>query len=516
MKRENIDENEISVERYQKISEKKINLFSKQDLIRFILDFSYSVDDRIKGIERIISEYLDDSKDVLYQLCVIYFHSCNTDARDTLIEVTKINIDPYLRFEIAKSLCGENEEINLDNIFIKKEDIILGYEIFEGLCKQFIKSKDITPNCKFDYLYFLANNKEYYDRSCFYFKIMIDDNSLEIDYRYKAILSLELKIKDKDIRLRYLKDILSYFQSSINNPHRYRILSSQYLLSLENNEKIESYLLSVANDETIDYNVRADATDVVLAFGSPKNKEIARDIIIYLGGILGRAPINIFDNAQNVHSQEIEKSSLEILEMLNHKIKINYDFPFIDAFIRKEIKEKLKKDDISKIEITLNRISNDRALYGKYYNNLKSILSKVFNFIFEQKELKEEYLKRLYEELIDISGTCSTGAANRLINVLSGISDYSIRISWEDQLISNFDGRLRARIKNNCNQETAENILIEMMSSNYSERTEFLKFYRSHLSSLRQELYEEFKEYISDTDFDLYFYKAMLRYEGSD
>ena len=31
--------------------------------------------------------------------------------------------------------------------------------------------------------------------------------------------------------------------------------------------------------------------------------------------------------------------------------------------------------------------------------------------------------------------------------------------------------------------------------------------------SIRQELYEEFKEYITDTDFDLYFRAAIATYE---
>ena len=41
-----------------------------------------------------------------------------------------------------------------------------------------------------------------------------------------------------------------------------------------------------------------------------------------------------------------------------------------------------------------------------------------------------------------MSGTCSSGFLGRLVNTLSGFGQLSIRISFDDQLISNFVGRL--------------------------------------------------------------------------
>ena len=81
------------------------------------------------------------------------------------------------------------------------------------------------------------------------------------------------------------------------------------------------------------------------------------------------------------------------------------------------------------IHISLNRIKIDRVLYSKYSQTLLNILLKVCTFIFTNEE-KDELLKRLKEELYDMAGTCSTGFASRLINILSGYDDFNIKISF--------------------------------------------------------------------------------------
>jgi len=181
--------------------------------------------------------------------------------------------------------------------------------------------------------------------------------------------------------------------------------------------------------------------------------------------------------------------------------------------------------------------------------------------------------KRLLEELDDMSGTCSSGFASRLVNVISGFGEFNIQISFADQIISNFAGRLNARLKkitepnsiflnerlndmielyilsnselhtslkekikatsnldiineflgenrtekiNHCLTEFQLNALNELTieSSSFNDRKNFLLFFRSNISSLRTELWEEFKEYVNDTDFDLAFRRAIYNYEG--
>ena len=83
-----------------------------------------------------------------------------------------------------------------------------------------------------------------------------------------------------------------------------------------------------AQDPDLDYNLRADSADVILRLGSIDNKTTAKEIIMMLGRQDGDVK-TIFDNAQNVHIDEIEKSVIEALEFLSELpviSKITFDY----------------------------------------------------------------------------------------------------------------------------------------------------------------------------------------------
>ena len=69
---------------------------------------------------------------------------------------------------------------------------------------------------------------------------------------------------------------------------------------------------------------------------------------------------------------------------------------------------------------------------------------------------------------------------------------------------------------NRCIEDFSEMVLNEIMipSSNFVERKNFWLFFRSYISIIREELYQEFKDYVTDTDFDLYFRKSIMKYEN--
>ena len=189
-------------------------------------------------------------------------------------------------------------------------------------------------------------------------------------------------------------------------------------------------------------------------------------------------------------------------------------------------------------------------------------------------------LKRLLQELEDMSGTCSTGFISRLLNTISGFGDISISISFEDQLIANFTGRLNAyarritesdspfygeklndvvelwlnanldkkkKIVNTikktkkltelppmkkiieeflkidrdnkietCVEDFSENVINEMTIDchRFANRQNFLLFFRTHMLSIREEMYLEFKDLVTDSEFDLWIRKAISTYEG--
>ena len=376
----------------------------------------------------------------------------------------------------------------------------------------------------------------------------------------------------------------------------YKILAGQYLLQkYDNIDKIdiEKCILSFAQDIDLDYNLKADAADVLLQLGSTIMKEHGRKIIMDLGSLYGNTK-TIFENSQNVHIESIEKSVIEVLEFfVNLPILMINDNPIDFNYVKNKIEDMLKSDNDdemkelnyerdNKIKISLNRINMDRCLYSKYNSTLSNILIKIWSYLIGN-EHEIEMKKRLLEELEEMSGTCSSGFASRLINTISGFGDFNIRISWEDQIISNFNGRLNAYARNITNKNSIfyneklndvislwlndieqnnikENIInllnpdkcitenpsivdlvdhflqnnndekidicieffydkvlyeMSVLSSNNVDRLNFSLFFRTFMPFIREEMYNEFKMYINDNDFDLYIRKALIHYEGN-
>ena len=362
-------------------------------------------------------------------------------------------------------------------------------------------------------------SKKYRKNSKKYFCKLINNKNLECYYRYKTILSIEVRL-EKSLQKIFINDIMISFIRCKTNNIRYRILAGQYLLQkckTNNKKEILGYLNEFMLDNELDYNIRADVADVLLNLGDEKTKSLARDIIILLGRRLGNVR-TVFENAENVHHHNIEKSALKMLEFLNNTpIPTNLkkdDF----KTIKKILLKKVKKEDKELVEVSLNRIDVDRAIYGTFGNTLSGIVLILWRYI-QIHKYKEELIKRLIEELIDMSGKCSTGYAYRLLNVLSGFGDFSIRISWEDQIAGNLMGRLNAYIRNIKDNNFKENVLLEMHLNNDSQitnRSNFRKLFLSKLPIIKEEMYKEFKNYMNDSEFDLYLRRAVSKYEGED
>jgi len=491
------------------IDEKHIinSIETEENISKNITDLSLDLETRINHINTFYKNEGDNIIEIINKLVMMYELSNLKLLKQYLYDICeKSSLSPLLKSISAKGLCSHDEKDEL------------GYKAVDLVFPQF--GNDVGTPYKIEFIKILMKNEKYKDKANMYFCDIINDDKLDCEYRFRYILSL-------DERFLYFKNkAFLEFLNNRKNMTLFRILSSQNLLQKteDNDDKkhVQECLLSFANDNQLDYNLRADATDVLLQLGEDYYKDLAQNIIMILGNIGGNnnKPKTIYQNAQNVHSKEIEDSIKQGLEYIQTFDIMKIEEKEIDiVYVEKKINDMLKLDTLKyinsdKVKIALTRISLDRALYSAYNCSLENILLRVWTYIIGHTH-EDEMKKRLLEELVEMAGTCSTGFATRLINSISGFGEFTIKISWREQIIGNFTGRLNAKIRNMDDLILQEKVLEEMMleTTNYSGRKRFLKFLRNNLLEIREELYDEFKTHISDTDFDLYFRTAVSMYE---
>jgi len=557
-----------------------LDMKNTKNVNEFLLDGTVPLENRIQTLDKYY-ETCGESQcmEIINRLSTMYIFSGTKMLEKYLFSICiNCNLPSVIKLIPAKALCSFNPE---------KE---LGYKALNHVC-QFMEN--VATPCQIDAVCLLMRHASFQQNSRDYFCSIINNDRLDCDYRYKTILSLE----NKEIHNRpyFLHEAVSEFFNNIKNKTSYRILAGQYLIQKcevteDERSDVELTLMSFAQDPDLDYNLRADSADVLLKTGSPENKNTAREIIMMLGRHEGNVK-TIFDNAQNVHVDEIEKSVLKALEFLagiemkkisndpgapditfeyvkkqisdmveEQEPKEPKEFKAVDTARKKKKRISKKKLEIvkkyekekeifdekkDKIDVSLNRIYMDRALYSQYNYTLIHILLKIWTYMLSHDSV-EEMKKRLLQELIDMSGTCSSGFSSRLVNVISGFGDFNFTISWRDQLVANLAGRLNSRARDIINKDKIEEnrklygffpkidaktktqknirerleefqgqVLEEMMinSNDYASRTNFLLFFRRNMLSIREELYEDFKDHITDDSFDLYFRAAISMYE---
>ena len=399
-----------------------------------------------------------------------------------------------------------------------------GYPILNQLCHNPLFAFEPTPIRVETVLYLMkikqtekTNNVEKYrENARNFFCEIVNDVHIDCLYRFKLIQRLENDFKD-DL-FHYYADVASMkFVESRHNHLVYRVICCQYMFQKCNAPLhifANEFLLHIASIPDVSEDIRADACDILLAYGTPENVENARMILFVLGGG-ERARNNIFKNSQNVHNHSVEESVEKMLE-------------FISTFVPRTVSpytfEKAKEDltDLIKVEPNdtkrmileqaMIRITIDRAIYGRFHLSLANIIAKMWTYI-QDSPHRDELQKRLLEELIDSNNKCSSGYVSRIVNTLSGFGDMSLQISFEDQIVTILETRLNAEI---TKDENADTILDEMTLPVrfFDKRGTFLKFFRMHMSRIREEMYEEFKDYVNTYDYDMYFRKAIMHYEG--
>ena len=563
----------------EKHDEEVEEVLSDDDSIN-VLNFNLTTEQRLHAFLR-LTDY-EVINDIISRLTSLYSLSGTTNIQNFLYILTEQNnVSSMIKSSISSSLLSfyeqiepqkEPHNINIDSnnaIIIQnnKERKIIGYKSLYNTVISFDDSYSTTTKIYAIMTLMESNDDKYIKQSMDILESIIENYKINIDYRYKTVLSISNR--NIDVKEQIILSLMTLIFHNIHNDVNYRLLSAQYILVHNNtyDNTINTMMIDIATNDLIEYNIRADAADILHNFSNDEHiKKTAYEIIVKLGNF-GTKARNIYQNAQNVHKSSIEKSVTDIIEKLVvYRTKIindNIDYDYIYLALMSNT------TDNDKIKLSLNRILIDRAVYTKYNVTLRHMLVLIYKYIIEH-EYVDELLTRLNEELIEMCGTCSSGFISRLCNVLSGYTEFSVCISFEDQLVARFSALLNSfamkitdensvyhtdrlydvvniylnkrRIIDKTKHENInikkrydlflktdktkkikkvienfqEDVLNEMMekSSSFASRQSFLLFFGVHMLSIREQLYEDYKDYIKDTEFDLYIRKAISNYEG--
>lgn len=495
-----------------KTSVDEIDTINVCNLENEIIDINLSVNEIRKNaidlfipiLKRIEYLYLYLEKDkeqfgeLISCLCGMYSFSRTISLKEYIKAISNSNYIPIIyRIECCKNLDKE------------------GFLIINEICKN-ENFKLLPTPIRAETVIYLMKHPDYNESSRNYFTEITNDQFIDCIYRFKLIQQLENYFKE-ELFYFYIDYITTKFLENENNQIFIKVICCQYMFQKCSQTLfnfINNFLITTASMVELDEDIRADACDILLAFGTPENVENARLILFVLGGG-ERARTNIFKNSQNVHTLAIEESIEKIIEFLAEFIPKNGNIYTFEK-TKDELEEKIKvHKDYEILKESLIRIIIDRAIYGKLNMTLSTIITKLWTYI-QDSEYREELEKRLFEELIDSKNKCSSGYVGRLVNTLSGFSNLSVQIGFDDQIITILETRLNNKIMAMTDENEIDLILDEMILPVrfYDKRGNFLKFFRTHISKIREEIYLEFKNYITDQDFDLFFRKAISHYEG--
>ena len=352
----------------------------------------------------------------------------------------------------------------------------------EGSVSSLLKFKAIMDSFKIDHRECAFNHAF---SKC---KLLFSERSIDEGYRLKLLTDIESNLgsavehstfeaggRPKADGMKLKLECLLYFLGDRRNRTTYRILTASLLLSdlkprAEPHSRAEptpeweissdvvlAQVEIFASDEGLDIYLRGDAADVMIGYGNAETQARGRQIL----NEIGREGFGIYNDGQNVHSSGVEQSVSESVIMLRkwaieHQVDTSkFDNAYL-TIMQKAIVEEWGEEVCDTMETSLLRI----RLITRLYNEMKpsQIFTTIIAWISKRESLDEqtELFTRAKQELEDIVNTCSTGVISRLVNILSGYDEFTIKITFSDQIKANLTGRLNAYARNlltNCDHD---------------------------------------------------------------
>lgn len=371
--------------------------------------------------------------------------------------------------------------------------------------------------CKRLYLCDVKEERKFYrEKSVEKMTELLNDPERDSKDRYKLLI--KMFNENKEYKGLVDKIQIPFFNSELNGV-RERILSGSYLLQYAKltksaQQKVINTLISIAKNDEYDENTRADAADALqfcCALEHVNNSEGYKtgiDIIRELGK---SSEYTIYDNSQNVHDETISANVKRILnEISMDKIPpaVTYEA------VNKDILDVLDKSDSTKAKSALDRINMDTTVFDNGMS-LQDIMVRVWCRVMRH-EHKESIIKNFIYELVDMAETCTSGHEKRLVNILTTMGEATIHISFRDQIIANFKGRMLKRLKEMKDEEYKGLVLSGMISVDGNERVNFARFIMDTYPKVREELYSEFvgENHVEEQEFDEYFTDALRAFQS--
>ena len=504
-----------------------------------------------------------------YDICFELFQKTNVSYMynpdistnlEILLKIVRDSVLPIeLKYESAKLIYNENTN-NENNI---------AYSLFL-LILQSKNIHNVHSLIRIQILGYLLETEMFKKEIMEIFRDFVLDDTLTQSFKYQTILNF---VDNKNIRKNYLIDIFTFIFSNKIFRTRYMILSAQVILGFDFFEKeqkiqVENIILEFCRDTQLDFNLRADAADLLLTFETSEyTRQIALDTIILLGRQINRGIHSVYDDKQNVHNQTIDNSIKEILCFLAsiqldtkngnyityedtckeiieiyckiHNIEMDNKYLLFDdkddSNSRIDTKYTEHDDDyeysncgyenstvlknLELIKASFLRFSLDRGLYTNF-QSIQTLFIKIWNIIKTHKH-RDSLTSRLFEELVDMSGSCTSGHISRIVNVLSGFEIngklINLSIDYKDEMISNMIAKLNKKICELEDEEYKYNISEEMLwTSNYESRTYFNKFFRENVMEIKNELYDEYVvklNLLNSETFEINFRQVLMKFE---
>ena len=530
-----------------------------------------NLDYRIYILNNLHKFHKDLCNEHFHKLLVQYLYNPLIELNEqTLVKIIKESIIPIdLKYECAKLIYNEYKEKNKDS----NNDIYLGYELLIYILNK-CKSDKLHRLIRLEILKILVETYEYKLQVELCILEYLSDRELYEFDRYRDMLNLSENSKTQPLYIYYIfeKICLSGVLSS-----RYVILGAQFvfnnsLFTIIEKMVIENEIIRLCQDNMLDYYIRADAADfLIITQGvTDEGRERGRETIIELGR---NNNINIiYNDRQNVHDEDIDTSVKNIMEgimNINVEEKENRELTYNDIcneiiiLFCKQNKIELSEQNLNinniedknetPIQITteddyiitkqpieqidenirklncikssLGRFQLDRTIYSDVPRT-QTLFVKIWTII-NHHEHKDELTKRLFEELIDMNGTCSTGHTSRLVNIFSGFElngeIIKLNIDCKSEMTAVTMAKINKRIQDLSSSDKPEDekyqsdLMDEMMwNSNFENRVNLNRFIRENIMSIREELYKDYvteQKLINNEIFEINFRLILHKFD---